>query len=606
MFTRAKVPKPWRPGERNVNWKKLTGQATGTSRTTPKYSILDDEQFEISLYGIKATAEVDIGSRAGAILPRSLYWRIPKSLRPLEFELQTPISLRGSGGIVTIKSGVRLDFQVNHTKLTNVPTLLYGRNDLGDTLLIGRPMLRALKVGPTTNVLQHQLRGLDVINFDQAPWTTGETAYKGLTPIIDLPSVRQPLPERQPILLTELRKIHLTEERKAQAKLAMRVRPEDFGMDQATRAAYLGEDVLCDNQPSFEDEDMPALMEAKEVLITETLEALQDHPQAAQRIKKAITETSCLHLEFQGSIPCLLEPYVVKLKEGVTELPKPTPRRTPKNEEERLAAREFTAKMVKYGVLEPVAHPNCASQMLSFRKTEGPGKTKWRYVLDLRAVNKLLAPQVNVLPTIAEEVRKLFGKKYYASFDLIKGFWLMTTITDRLTRDIFVYQTADGCFRSKRLPQGATPASTAFHASLRSALRKAGFTEEQIAHFVDDITLCADTAEELADLIERFFRMCEVYGLQVGVLKSTVAAMVAKFCGHVVTQVGWRLDPKYSQALKAFPNLSTAEDLSKLIGSTGWLRNSIGHYSALEHPLRCFLRKMTQLMAAARTQSSRR
>jgi hypothetical protein len=78
--------------------------------------------------------------------------------------------------------------------------------------------------------------------------------------------------------------------------------------------------------------------------------------------------------------------------------------------------------MLKKGVIEPSQSP-CGAPALLVPNKSLDGKPKYRFCVDLRALNKITTFDNYPLPVFDETVSTLHGSRYFSVIDLYSGFW---------------------------------------------------------------------------------------------------------------------------------------------------------------------------------------
>jgi hypothetical protein len=78
--------------------------------------------------------------------------------------------------------------------------------------------------------------------------------------------------------------------------------------------------------------------------------------------------------------------------------------------------------MLKKGVIEPSQSPWGAPALLVPKKSSD-GKPKYRFCVDLRALNKITTFDNYPLPVFDETVSTLHGSRYFSVIDFNSGFW---------------------------------------------------------------------------------------------------------------------------------------------------------------------------------------
>ena len=140
---------------------------------------------------------------------------------------------------------------------------------------------------------------------------------------------------------------------------------------------------------------------------------------------------------------------------------KQSPRRPP------LAARESEDKileeMLATGVIEPStsswASPACLV------KKDGT----FRFCINYRRVNAVSKKDAYPIPDIQDALDNLRGSQYFATIDLLSGYWQLG-MTDRV-KDRFAFCTRRGLFHFTRMPFGLSGAPGSFCRLMSIVLR---------------------------------------------------------------------------------------------------------------------------------------
>ncbi|XP_044143040.1 uncharacterized protein LOC122932604 [Bufo gargarizans] len=181
-----------------------------------------------------------------------------------------------------------------------------------------------------------------------------------------------------------------------------------------------------------------------------------------------------------GTINC--EPYRPCLKEGVM----PTfQKQYPLSEEKLEGIRPQIEKYLQMGILRKIVSP-WNTPINPVKKNNGT----WRFVQDLRKVNKAIIP----LPPLVADLTAVFGaipagSKYYTVVDLSNAFFSIPVAWD--AQSLFAFQWADdGQVTWTRLPQGFGDSPAAFSIVLKATLEdwepKRGST---LIQYTDDLLL---------------------------------------------------------------------------------------------------------------------
>ena len=108
----------------------------------------------------------------------------------------------------------------------------------------------------------------------------------------------------------------------------------------------------------------------------------------------------------------------IEEKDGLTERPPHRQYKTPRHLLPELE--KFITEMLQKGWIEP-STSEYSSPVLIIPKP--PPSTKYRFVVDLRAVNERTKRLTHYMPDLIAMFDKLKGAAYISTFDLQHGFW---------------------------------------------------------------------------------------------------------------------------------------------------------------------------------------
>ena len=167
---------------------------------------------------------------------------------------------------------------------------------------------------------------------------------------------------------------------------------------------------------------------------------------------------------------------------------KQSPRRPP------LAARDaedqILDEMLESGVIEPSDSP-WASPVCLVRKKDGT----YRFCVDYRRVNAVSRRDAFPIPDIHDALDHLRGAKYFATVDLLSGYWQLG-MTDR-ARERSAFCTRRGLFNFTRMPFGLSGAPASFCRLMSIVLRD--MLWKICLCYLDDIIIFGKTPQELLD-----------------------------------------------------------------------------------------------------------
>jgi len=203
---------------------------------------------------------------------------------------------------------------------------------------------------------------------------------------------------------------------------------------------------------------------------------------------------------------------------------KQSPRRPP------LAARDaedqILDEMLESGVIEPSDSP-LASPVCLVRKKDGT----LRFCVDYRRVNAVSRRDAFPIPDIHDDLDHLRGAKYFATVDLLSGYWQLG-MTDR-AKERSAFCTRRGLFHFTRMPFGLSGAPASFCRLMSIVLRDMSW--QICLCYLDDIIIFAITPQELLDRLHQVFTRLAEVGLKVKPSKTVLFKTEIEFLGHLVT-----------------------------------------------------------------------
>ncbi|KAJ0392214.1 hypothetical protein P43SY_008832 [Pythium insidiosum] len=278
--------------------------------------------------------------------------------------------------------------------------------------------------------------------------------------------------------------------------------------------------------------------------------------------------------------PAKLEPLRVKLVEGTV----PYRARARQYSEIRgRALRDYIEQLEQFGYVRRNNQSRWVCIAIPVRK-KGVIED-YRIVIDYRPANIRTIPIAGAMPNLSIVVVKLKGARFFAKFDLFKGFWQL--MLDEESQEIFSFMVDDTVYTPLRVPQGATDSPIHFQNQMQEVLKDMLY--ENVLVWVDDIVVFAKTAEEFIAVLRKFFGRMREYGLKLNAAKCCLFAREIEWCGRLIDGNGVRHDPERVSALRSLPVPQSAADLQKLLCAANWLRESIVDYAQYAAPLQAKL-----------------
>lgn len=304
-----------------------------------------------------------------------------------------------------------------------------------------------------------------------------------------------------------------------------------------------------------------------------------------------VEETEVFRVAFGGDPPAKMEPLKVRLKEGAVPMKQRPLRLTPAAKK---ALRETVEELTKMGLIRENRQARYVSNMLIIPKPkknplDPTEEQRYRCVLDLRYINTLTLPVVFPTTDLERALGKCQGKKFFFSFDLLKGFWQCGIHED--SQEYFSFMTDDNVYSYTRLPMGHIDSAIWFGSQVANIFKDM-IDEGLIVVYMDDVMGMTSTYDEYLKLWTRVVKRCAEYGLKINATKCVVGAHDIQFCGRDVDGVGWRFNPRTAKAAEQMPMPTLAGELSSFLCISNWMRTSMVDFTKRSAPLHDFLEKI--------------
>lgn len=317
--------------------------------------------------------------------------------------------------------------------------------------------------------------------------------------------------------------------------------------------------------------------------VEKMLQAAQDNglpPYYWERLQTLVYDhIDVFRVSFSSGPPARLPPLRIEL---TTEASPVRCRLRNYSSEQKNFMEDVVGKLIKAGMVYPNPTARWASPPLIVPK---PGAARFRFTVDLRAVNCFTIRHHFPMPLLDNELTKLKGSKFFADFDLSHGYWQLLLHAD--SQECQSFLTPDGVFTPTRVLHGTTNAVAHLQSTLSAEipidLRK------NLLQWLDDILLHCPTILSLLDAIETFLKLCVRLNLRLHPAKCLLFANSVRWCGRLIDEHGWRFDPKNMESLRDMSPPTTGAHLQQFVCALNWIRTSIPKYAALTAPLHDFL-----------------
>ena len=228
------------------------------------------------------------------------------------------------------------------------------------------------------------------------------------------------------------------------------------------------------------------------------------------------------------------------------------------------AGKKIIEGFVRDGIMGPISS-EWAWPALLVPKPKGG----WRFVVDLRELNKLIPHDTYEPPSCDACLEWLAGKPYRSTFDLLHGFHGVMLSPE--TQKIFTVVTPFGTYCYKRLVMGYINATAEFQRHTNATFGE--LLWKSVLSMVDDVCVGSETLEDhRRDMRQALDRMARRHH-SVKPEKAAILQKILEYLGHMSTPNGTRPTAKHIQAIVDMP--APIDEETGLINKTS-LRSFIG------------------------------
>lgn len=191
------------------------------------------------------------------------------------------------------------------------------------------------------------------------------------------------------------------------------------------------------------------------------------------------------------------------------------------------------------------------------------------------------------MPRVDDFLAALRGKKYFATIDLMHGFYQIELPPNERDETVFVTPMKE--YRYNRLPMGLVDSPFYFQYIINNML---GDMQLVIClGYFDDICVFGRSFDEFCENLDKVLRKLIEWGFKIKLTKTTIGARVFEFLGHLASGEGIRPSPRKIQLLMDLPNPRTMKELQSILGMFNYFARYIEGYAKLAEPLYRLVRK---------------
>ena len=205
-----------------------------------------------------------------------------------------------------------------------------------------------------------------------------------------------------------------------------------------------------------------------------------------------------------------------------------------------------------------------------------------RMCIDYRKLNKKMVPDRHPIPRIQEILDGLGGQKFFSTLDMGKAYH--QGYVKEQFRKLTAFSTPWGLYEWIRIPFGISNAPPAFQRHINQIL--VGLRDHICIAYLDDILVYARSFEEHVTNLVLVLKRLRSHGVKLRVDKSVFIKPEVRYLGRLISEKGYRPDPKDTEALDKFRKPpATVGDLRTLLGFMSYYRSYIRNFSQKFRPL---------------------
>ena len=248
------------------------------------------------------------------------------------------------------------------------------------------------------------------------------------------------------------------------------------------------------------------------------------------------------------------------------------------NPEQQSVVDDYVTKLLDAGIVEQGSGP-WSSPLQVVPKADG----KWRPVVDLRRVNKLVIGDKYPMPIAEDTINRLAGSRWLSKIDLQSAFFSLPLAMNSRDKTAFLTRTS-GLLRFTCLPMGLTTAPQKFQRAVDQAL--GGLQYTCCVSFFDDICVYSnDSLQDHLEKCESVMAALRGFGFVANPAKCVFAQHELEFLGHTVTQAGVKIQEKKLEAMLNYERPKSQRELLGFLGLTSYYRKFISNYAHIAAPL---------------------
>jgi hypothetical protein len=242
---------------------------------------------------------------------------------------------------------------------------------------------------------------------------------------------------------------------------------------------------------------------------------------------------------------------------------------------ERKVIAQKVEEFVRKGLARPSTSPWAASVVLVKKKDQD-----FRFCVDYRRINSVSKRDVYPLPRIDDVLDRLAGAKWFASIDLLSGYYQIPVAEKDREKTAFI--TPDGLYEFTRMPQGVHNGPACFKRLMDRVLRHLKWSMCLV--YLDDCLVFGSNFDEFLERLHLVLTAIGDAGLTINPKKCVFAMDSVFHLGHVIDAEGIRPNPEKVSSLSRMV-VKSVKTLRSFIGVASFFRKLVPGFSVVAQPL---------------------
>ncbi len=211
-----------------------------------------------------------------------------------------------------------------------------------------------------------------------------------------------------------------------------------------------------------------------------------------------------------------------------------------------------------------------------------------RLCIDFRRLNKKTIPDMQPIPRVQDILDKLHGQKWFTTVDMSQAYHQGEMAEE--SRQYTAFSTPWSLYEWIRIPYGIMNAPAGFQRFINNCL--AHLSDDVCIAYLDDVLIFSKTFKKHKKDLKAVLRCLRKEGVKLNMLKCSFFKKEIRYLGRLVSEEGYRPDPKDVEALdKCKVPPTDVGKLRSLLGFLGYYRTYIKDFSRKVKPIYDLLQK---------------